>query len=311
MDMIMNQISAPFGRALRAARKARGLTQMQLADLCGVAPGTVKLVERGEGMSMQADRLAGHLGHALVVRSAPRTPRHEALSALRARRGLSQRDLSSLAGVSRNSLIRVEAGQDVRLPVLWSVGRVLGAGLTLMSQESLGRFYATTAQGSSHHGWHTPASLFDRVEAAVGPFDLDPCAPSTGGSPVRVRVRFTERDDGLSLDWFGRVFMNPPYGRALSSWVSKAKSEADKGALVVGLVPARTDTAWWQDYVAPCASVVFLRGRLAFGGQKVSAPFPSALVLWGADSAVLSSVEAEFADAAFVLRRSIDERPVC
>ena len=71
-------------------------------------------------------------------------------------------------------------------------------------------------------------------------------------------MRLTEQDDGLSLDWFGRVFMNPPYGRALSHWVSKAKSAADKGAMVVGLVPARTDTAWWQDHVAPFASVVFL-----------------------------------------------------
>lgn len=298
----MNQISAPFGRAVRAARKARGLTQIQLGDLCGVSTGTVKLVERGEGMSFQADRLAGHLGHALVVRSSPRVPRHEALSALRTRRALSQRDLASLAGISRNSLIRVETGQDVRLPVLWSVGRVLGAGLTIMSQESLGRFYATTAQGSSYHGWHTPASLFDKVEAAVGPFDLDPCAPSTGGSPVRARVSFTELDDGLSLDWFGRVFMNPPYGRVLSHWVSKAKSEADKGAMVVGLVPARTDTAWWQDHVAPFASVVFLRGRLAFGGQKVSAPFPSALALWGADSVLLSNVAGEFTHAALALR---------
>lgn len=250
-------------------------------------------------MSVQVDRLAGHLGHALVVRSSPRTPRHDALSALRARRGLSQRDLASLAGVSRNSLIRVETGQDVRLPVLWAVGRVLGAGLTLMSKESLGRFYATTAQGSSYHGWHTPASLFDKVETAVGSFDLDPCAPSTGGSPVRARVRFTELDDGLSLDWFGRVFMNPPYGRALSNWVSKARSEAGKGAMVVGLVPARTDTAWWQDHVAPFASVVFLRGRLAFGGQKVSAPFPSALSIWGADSVVLSEIAVHFPEAAF------------
>lgn len=300
----MNQISAPFGRAFRNARKAKGLTQVQLAELCGVAPGTVKLVESGEGMSFQADRLAGHLGHALVVRSSPRMPRHEVLSGLRARRSMSQRDVSSLAGISRNTLIRIEAGQDVRLPVLWSVGRVLGAGLTLMSQDSLGRFYATTAQGSGYHGWHTPASLFDRVEAAVGPFDLDPCAPSTGGSPVRARVRFTELDDGLSLDWFGRVFMNPPYGRALSSWVSKAKSEADKGVVVVGLVPARTDTAWWQDHVAPYASVIFLRGRLAFGGQSVPAPFPSALSIWGCDSTLLSRLAGQFSDAALTFTRS-------
>lgn len=252
-------------------------------------------------MSAQADRIADQLGQALIVRSSPRTLRYEALCALRKRRDLSQRELASLAEISRNSLIRVETGADVRLPVLCAVGRVLGAGLTLMSRDSLGRFFATTAQGSGYHGWHTPADLFDKVEAVIGPFDLDPCAPSSALSPVRARIRFTEKDDGLALDWFGRVFMNPPYGRALSHWVSKAKYEAERGALVVGLVPARTDTAWWQDYVAGSATVVFLRGRLAFGGQPVSAPFPSALAVWGADSDLLGQVQVGFSESFITL----------
>lgn len=308
--MIMNQVSQRFGASFRKARKAQGLTQIELARACGVALGTVKLIERGEGMSAAADRIADHLGQALVARAAPRVLRHEALRTLRVRRGLSQRDLASLAGVARNSLIRLERGLDVRLPVLGAVGRALGAGLTLMPQASLGQFFATTAQGSAYHGWHTPAALFDRVEAVAGPFDLDPCAPSAGGSPVRARMRFTEEDDGLSLDWFGRVFVNPPYGRALSLWVSKARREAELGAMVVGLVPARTDTAWWQDHVASCASIVFLRGRLAFGGQTVAAPFPSALVFWGADPGLMVKVRDAFAESVSVLLPPMEAGPI-
>ena len=117
--------------------------------------------------------------------------------------------------------------------------------------------------------------------------------------PARPRMQFTELDDGLALDWFGHVFMNPPYGRALSHWFSKAKSEADKGVMVVGLVPARTDTAWWQDHAAPFASVVFLRGHLAFGGQKVSALFPFALPLWGVSPALFTRFRSQFSDATF------------
>lgn len=302
----MNHISQRFGRAFHKARKAQGLTQIELSKACGVALGTVKLIERGEGMSAPADRIADRLGHALVARAAPRTLRHEALRTLRVRHGLSQRDLASLAGVARNSLIRLERGMDVRLPILGAVGQALGAGLTFMPHNSLGQFFATTAQGSAYHGWHTPAVLFDRVEAVVGRFDLDPCAPSAGGSPVRASVRFTEEDDGLALDWFGRVFVNPPYGRSLTLWVSKARREAELGAMVVGLVPARTDTAWWHDHVASCASIVFLRGRLAFGGQTVAAPFPSALIFWGFDHGLLVKVREAFAESVSVLLPSAD-----
>lgn len=74
--------------------------------------------------------------------------------------------------------------------------------------------------------------------------------------------------------------MNPPYGREIVQWVEKARSEAEMGALVVGLLPARTDTRWWQGHVAGHADVRFLAGRLKFGGTKNSAPFPSAIAVW-------------------------------
>lgn len=73
--------------------------------------------------------------------------------------------------------------------------------------------------------------------------------------------------------------MNPPYGREIGAWMAKAWRSSQAGALVVCLVPARTDTAWWHDYAAKGA-VRFIRGRLKFGGHKNSAPFPSALVIF-------------------------------
>ena len=74
--------------------------------------------------------------------------------------------------------------------------------------------------------------------------------------------------------------MNPPYGREISYWVEKARSEAERGSLVVGLLPARTDTKWWQEHVQGHADVRFIAGRLKFGNAKSAAPFPSAIAVW-------------------------------
>jgi site-specific DNA-methyltransferase (adenine-specific) len=76
--------------------------------------------------------------------------------------------------------------------------------------------------------------------------------------------------------------MNPPYGREISLWVKKAyESSLNDGTVVVCLLPARTDTGWWHDYVLSRAEWTwFIRGRLRFSG-KGSAPFPSALTVFG------------------------------
>jgi phage N-6-adenine-methyltransferase len=123
--------------------------------------------------------------------------------------------------------------------------------------------------------WATPHDLFGRLNA-IFHFTLDPCATPANAKCKRY---FTIADDGLRQDWDGeRVFMNPPYGRAIVDWVKKA-SEAK--ALVVCLLPARTDTRWWHDYVVGRgASVSFLKGRLRFSDSAASAPFPSAIVIF-------------------------------
>jgi len=125
--------------------------------------------------------------------------------------------------------------------------------------------------------WATPQDFFDKLMATYR-FTLDVCATAEN---AKCADFYTKEDNGLTKDWSGRCWMNPPYGRDIKYWVKKAYESAQyHGALVVCLLPARTDTAWWHDYVLPYGEVTFIRGRLKFGGAKNSAPFPSAIVVF-------------------------------
>lgn len=125
--------------------------------------------------------------------------------------------------------------------------------------------------------WATPQDFYDALNTEFG-FTLDPCSTHDN---AKCPVHFTEEDDGLSQEWAPHtVFMNPPYGRVIIDWMRKAYEESLKGATVVCLVPARTDTRWFHDYVYGKAEIRFVRGRLKFGGSKDSAPFPSMVVIY-------------------------------
>tara|TARA_R110000822_G_scaffold14327_10_gene50602 strand:- start:9559 stop:9984 length:426 start_codon:yes stop_codon:yes gene_type:complete len=124
--------------------------------------------------------------------------------------------------------------------------------------------------------WYTPQTFFDRYDKKYG-FILDVCATDDN---TKCNRWFTEEQDGLSQDWYGACWMNPPYGREIGKWMKKAHLEAkNNGATVVCLVPSRTDTMWWHDF-AMKGEIEFIKGRLKFGGSKNSAPFPSAVVVF-------------------------------
>lgn len=126
--------------------------------------------------------------------------------------------------------------------------------------------------------WETPQLFFDALNAEYH-FDVDVCATANNAKCERY---YTKEQDGLSQQWKGVCWMNPPYGREIGKWMRKAYESSLYGATVVCLVPARTDTAWWHDY-AMKGEVEFVRGRLKFGGSKANAPFPSAIVtFWAA-----------------------------
>ena len=129
---------------------------------------------------------------------------------------------------------------------------------------------------SKSEEWATPEDYYKELNEKFG-FTLDPCSTHEN---AKCEKHFTKDDDGLAQDWGKEtVFMNPPYGREIGWWMEKAYKSSQKGATVVCLVPARTDTKWFHDYALK-GEVRFIKGRLKFGGAKNSAPFPSILVVF-------------------------------
>ena len=124
--------------------------------------------------------------------------------------------------------------------------------------------------------WATPQAFFDVLHREFR-FVLDVCALPENAKCAEF---FTPEINGLTQRWRGVCWMNPPYGRRIGLWIRKAYVSALQGATVVCLVPARTDTAWWHEFVAKASEVRFVRGRLKFGESQNAAPFPSAVVVF-------------------------------
>ena len=136
-------------------------------------------------------------------------------------------------------------------------------------------YYASSATPE----WSTPPSFVAFVVQVLESIDLDPC--SNAEKTIPAKCHFTQEEDGLSHDWYGRVYMNPPYGDIIGKWVKHLCREYAAGRTkeAIALVPARTDTQWFSLFseFPQC----FLRGRLKFGGGETSAPFPSVAIYLG------------------------------
>lgn len=125
--------------------------------------------------------------------------------------------------------------------------------------------------------WATPQKFFDELNKEFN-FTLDPCAIPEN---AKCEKYYTPEDDGLTKDWNNEtVFCNPPYGREIGKWVQKCYET--KG-LVVALLPARTDTRWFHDFIYGKAEIRFIKGRLKFGGAKWNAPFPNMIVVFNGE----------------------------
>jgi site-specific DNA-methyltransferase (adenine-specific) len=132
--------------------------------------------------------------------------------------------------------------------------------------------------------WETPQEFFDRLDAEFD-FRFDVAATETNHKCSEYS------SNSLGLPWHtissGAIWCNPPYGRVLADWVRKGYLESQGGCTVVMLLPARTDTKWWHDYVMTASEIRFVRGRLKFGGAANSATFPSVVVVFRGDTNVL------------------------
>ena len=135
----------------------------------------------------------------------------------------------------------------------------------------------TALFSSRSEEWETPPHVFRPLHSEFN-FQVDVCATSEN---AKCKVFFDKSVSGLDREWSPfRCWMNPPYGSKISNWVKKAFQESQRGALVVSLLPARTDTQWWHSWVMKAAEIRFVAGRIAFGGGKQSAPFPSCIAIF-------------------------------
>lgn len=128
---------------------------------------------------------------------------------------------------------------------------------------------------SNSDEWSTPQDFYDQLNNRFG-FELDPCCTYEN---CKAPIGYTIAQNGLTRSWdYLRVFCNPPYSE-IKLWVAKAASER---ALTVMLIPARTDTRWFHEYIykKPNVEIEFIKGRLKFGNSKNSAPFPSMIVIF-------------------------------
>lgn len=126
--------------------------------------------------------------------------------------------------------------------------------------------------------WETPQDFFDELDKEFH-FTLDVCALPEN---AKCAEYYTPEQDGLSQCWKGVIWCNPPYGREIGSWVRRAYLASAAGQTVVMLLPARTDTRWFHEYIYKRSNVEirFVKGRLKFGSGKASAPFPSMVVIF-------------------------------
>lgn len=127
--------------------------------------------------------------------------------------------------------------------------------------------------------WSTPQWLFDELNEEFA-FDTDVCATKIN---AKCRIHWNKEDNVLERRWFKSAYwMNPPYGREIGKWVKKAYEESRNwdNPTIVCLLPSRTDTKWWHNYVMKADEIRFIKGRLKFGDAKNSAPFPSCVVIF-------------------------------
>ena len=129
---------------------------------------------------------------------------------------------------------------------------------------------------SQKEDWVTPQYLYDALNAEFV-FDCDVAADAFNAKHYNY---FSKTQDALKQKWRGVCWCNPPYGRGVDKWVAKAHAEAERGVVTVMLLPARTDTKYFHDYIYGQHEVRFLRGRLKFKGATNSAPFPSMIVIF-------------------------------
>jgi len=132
---------------------------------------------------------------------------------------------------------------------------------------------------STKQEWKTPDNVFDPLDEEFH-FDIDLAADKTNHKCKRY---FSEKNNALIKDWRGTCWLNPPFGNkygTIKDWVRKSYEESMKNNIIVMLIPTRTNTNWWSEYVMKSKEIRFIRGRPKFGDSKHGLPQPLAIIVF-------------------------------
>lgn len=265
-----NIIRRQFTRLERAELLKRRM-EIYEAKIIGAMEGD-GLLENGEALPVDAPTFYEDAAQKLGV--GPRTVERDVQIALNIAHDV--RDLIRAAPIADNKAQLLALSRIGDPAEQWKVADDLISGKAARIRRAQGRLAPLMSSASPE--WYTPREIIERVVRVMGGIDLDPCSNSHEEPNVPATHHFTEEDDGLAQVWFGRVYMNPPYGRVIDQWAEKlvCETEAGKVTQAIALVPARTDTAWFRRF-RPYPRC-FVHGRLKFSDYDNSAPFPSAIV---------------------------------
>lgn len=272
---------------LAAARRQKGLSQEALARRVDADRQALYRLENGVGSFALMLQVMAALDFHITGLARGSTladqfgNRRQALK-------LSKAEVARRADIMVNTVSALEDGRGSVASAL----KVLAAiGTTKMAQKKPMQVMMSPLRIGEKDKRFTPVALLTALEAVFGPISLDPCGHVESPVVAERRILLSEGGDGLRDDWSGRFcFMNPPFSGA-TEWLKRASEMHANGAveIVVGLVPAKTDSVYFQTDIVPNCDVGFLRGRIQYGSAKGGevdkrnrAPFATMLIAWGA-----------------------------
>lgn len=270
---------------MKEARRASGLTQQDVAQLIGLDVQVVKRLENGVGSASTLVEVMKALDFRLTgIGRGATLP--EQLRANRLGRSLSLRETAARSGMSRATIAALEQGDGTIASLL----RLLSALAPKARRRAKERAYWGAGDKVDRDSRFTPPDFMAHVHAAFGEIDLDPCAHRLSPVVAHRRILLDEGGDGLVDDWSGRLaFVNPPFSE-LIRWLERAHGEWSAGrvAMVVCLVPVRTDSALFHDRISADADIYLLRGRIRFldpRGRAQPTPFSLMVLTFGTSPA--------------------------